>query len=511
MRRLLLFVFSVLISAPLFAQNWQTVNPNDTVYFKCTNANNYGAVRMITVDSVRQNNGDSLYYFYKTMRAPDLGKCVDTLAPSWMGSYCIRHSDGTELYINEQNDTISIHTWAAIADAWAIGKDTLGNIYYAAVANIDTATIDGVLDSVKLLTIQATNGGNPVTSYYDTFTVKWSKNHGWVKTLDWYAFPNATTQPYTWGAQLMPFSFERLPMAFNAKDFSQPDLLWKYTPGNEWFCDNDVSPLYSPIPASNKVYTYDSVISSSVINNYTISATLKEIKRVVTYQLSNGQWVVDSNYTTTNIQTVTITASSYHPVTSQVSPDLKPSVVGMTPFVYNYTLDTFCAGKYLLSDKYSNMTVITPANGCLSAMVNVSGGLWGDDTYLDGFGKITAHATEYFGTGTTSRNMIYSYLKLGNCIMGSKASMMQSLGVNDVHVITDGISISPNPATNIVNISVPETSVQLAIYDMVGRVVRSVKLSSGSNTLSIGDMPPGLYLLRFSGNTINYSYKLLKN
>ncbi|PZF72459.1 T9SS type A sorting domain-containing protein [Taibaiella soli] len=509
MRLALSFLFLIFFSVPLFAQNWRTVNPYDTVYFRNTDpTDNAGIVRMITIDSVRQNNGDSLFYFFRSVRGYELFACADTAAPSWMGARCQRKPSGTEFYFNAHNDTIRINTRAALADSWIVANDTLGNDYYATVTSVDSMTIDGVLDSVKTCSIQAMNGNGPFSNYNNSLSFKWSKNHGWVNALDWYAFPNITQPKMGFVLCLLPFVFERLPMTFNAKDFSQPDLLWKYTQGNEWF-NVKKSGSSSGAGPSISVYTYDSVINSTAVNANTVIATVKEIVQVREFNY-NGS--LDTVYTTNNIKTDTVTVNSYNPVRANVFPEMKDQTLMGKKALHSYTLNPFCGDRNVFSDTVQTQwyTIASPGS-CPMVGPNTANPYWARNTYLDGFGEIAATISEHSGgPGVFTSEMAYTYLKLGNCVMGSKDSMMQYLGVNDVHIITGGISISPNPATNIVNISVPETSVQLAIYDMVGRVVRSVKLSSGSNTLSIGDMPPGLYLLRFSGNTINYSSKLIK-
>lgn len=509
MRRVLYFLLLLFLSVPVFAQNWRTVNPHDTVYFKCIATNNYGALRMVYVDSIKISNGDSACYFYKTMRAESnsITSCVDTNAPSWMGVCCLRKTDGTELYFNELHDTILMRTQASVADSWIMAKDTSGDIFYATVLAADTTTIDGVLDSVKTCSIQAVNAGSPVSNYYNAFIIKWSKNHGWLTTLDWYAFPNTIAQPYRWGAQLMPFSFERLPKTFNGKDFSQPDLLWKYAPGNEWFCDEDVTPIYSLAPWIDKAYTYDSVISRTTVNSNTVLAVLKEIRRTVKHKFINNQVVVDSDYTTTFVRADTVTVSSYDSVRTHVFPDLKPQTIGMKLNIYDYTVDTFCVGRDLLSDQYSEM-VVYPYGTCIVVAVPGANSYWGNHTYLDGFGIISERQYWYSGAGTNERKMAYTYLKLGNCVIGDKASSTVWLGVNEAAVSSKSISVFPNPAHDNVTITVPETS-DVSLLDMAGRLMVTVRLSKGSNQISVADLPAGLYILRVSDGEGVYTQKLI--
>ena len=60
------------------------------------------------------------------------------------------------------------------------------------------------------------------------------------------------------------------------------------------------------------------------------------------------------------------------------------------------------------------------------------------------------------------------------------------------------ISVYPNPTTDLLQISTNSTA-QAELYDLSGRMAATYKLTEGVNTLSIGNLPAGVYMLRAAG------------
>ena len=73
------------------------------------------------------------------------------------------------------------------------------------------------------------------------------------------------------------------------------------------------------------------------------------------------------------------------------------------------------------------------------------------------------------------------------------------------HVINNGnaipginkttIQLSPNPATNFVNI-VTGSQMKLEVYGLLGNLIASENLIAGSNTISVSDYMPGMYIMK---------------
>ncbi len=62
------------------------------------------------------------------------------------------------------------------------------------------------------------------------------------------------------------------------------------------------------------------------------------------------------------------------------------------------------------------------------------------------------------------------------------------------------VSIHPNPMQNIMNITIHLPNAYMIVYDLQGRQVKRVQLSTGLNTINCQDMAPGSYLVKLIVN-----------
>lgn len=74
-----------------------------------------------------------------------------------------------------------------------------------------------------------------------------------------------------------------------------------------------------------------------------------------------------------------------------------------------------------------------------------------------------------------------------------------------VQTLTNGsieALIFPNPANNTINVEVKDKGeFNAALYDMMGRIVSTVKVNNGKAAISVSNVPSGMYFVRISGNS----------
>ena len=76
-------------------------------------------------------------------------------------------------------------------------------------------------------------------------------------------------------------------------------------------------------------------------------------------------------------------------------------------------------------------------------------------------------------------------------------STISNVGVSDI--ANNNITISPNPAANVLYISMPEKS-EYAIVDAVGQLIQTGKLEAGKSQVNISRLSQGIYIIHINFN-----------
>ena len=85
-----------------------------------------------------------------------------------------------------------------------------------------------------------------------------------------------------------------------------------------------------------------------------------------------------------------------------------------------------------------------------------------------------------------------------------------SLGVEDVSD-SFGISVYPNPATDVLNISSQKTQILSAsLTDVVGRKVLSTKIEAQNGQINVSHLPKGVYILTLKTKDQTITKKIIK-
>jgi len=77
------------------------------------------------------------------------------------------------------------------------------------------------------------------------------------------------------------------------------------------------------------------------------------------------------------------------------------------------------------------------------------------------------------------------------------------LGTEEVETALD-YSVYPNPANDVLNISIYENNTSITLFDIVGKTVAEMELIKGTNTLNIESLNAGVYFysIKRNGNSI---------
>jgi len=167
---------------------YQTVYSHRKAYFK-TNNNNTETLKM---DSCVFFN-DSVFYPSRTLQL--IGdECYNPYGGGWAGKK-IMFNNNWNYFFNDDNDTIKIKTDAVLNEKWTLFQRS-DIMIVATVTKWDTATVIGVTDSVKTITLHVFDSSmKPISHELENATIALSKHYGLTKALNFVYFPTLKYRP----------------------------------------------------------------------------------------------------------------------------------------------------------------------------------------------------------------------------------------------------------------------------------------------------------------------------
>jgi len=163
-------------------------------------------------------------------------------------------------------------------------------------------------------------------------------------------------------------------------------------------------------------------------------------------------------------------------------------------------------GKYFINGSFSIYNDVTSNyiakinhDGTVDTSFNTGTGpndfVW--ETYVQQDGKILigGNFTTYNG------NSINRIARLSNSLLSTPANFL-----------TNSITIYPNPARDVVNIKLNEpykTGAILTIYSITGQLLKSKEITE-DNTIDLGFLTSGMYLLHIKNGTRSFTSKIVK-
>jgi hypothetical protein len=540
MKRILLFLSCLSICIGVQAQNWKTVRLNDTVYFAAGKHGSTGGryyptfyykpnpsvpdsslLRIMFITGRTVTGADSTFSFFTTVRVDTItskqSSCVDTLAPSWLGQKFIRKADGTEYYFNNKGDSIMIRTLAQQGSNWIIAKDAYGRIFKGTVTAVGLTTVDRVTDSFKTISIQAYSGTTPVAHLYNSRVLQLSKNHGWLKTLDFFRFPNSL---YISDAAIAVDSMQhiRLPNTLMGNGPETEDITWKYAPGNEWIWYYEDRSLTGPDQQPDSIIArHDSVLSFQLVQPDVGVATIRSV------QFNGFHWFgerfghqpppayFDSSRVRTFVHKDTVRSIVSEPF-RMIENGWRGNLPRPTALQNRYFVSPFDTDRFLITRSDMGWDyIISYTNGCLRILPGLSAP---DDrsyfeTYVPGFGQ-----TAMFRMDVADHLWFYQdrwwypYIKVGGSIYGTK--------INVSKLDVDGkpptsFSVYPNPANSFVTVvsSLPGRVLQVRVMSIAGQECYRNSFSKSSFVVPTKDLVAGMYFLEVSSADRREVFKVI--
>ncbi|NDC41309.1 MAG: T9SS C-terminal target domain-containing protein [Chitinophagia bacterium] len=503
--RLLFFVtFNLLSSFSASSQDWKCYQPGVVSWY----SNGFGFIRAIRVDAVTASGSDSIYHLYRTPRPARLGAS----GPSWVGGN-VRRTAAGEYTFENYTDTVFLKSLAPVGASWMFFNDTGTNHYKATVTSVDTATILGVIDSVKTILITSYRGSSVDNN--DTLNgleIRLSKAHGFVQVFDLYNFPfhnqdlwgmlrydyytmrviNFFGDDQTYYGDLpfvYPEDLTKFNTLFNLIDFQFPTRhdICKFAVGDV-FCHKTTSNW--PTPGGNFASAGDNYLDSVIY----VDSISPQLTKIAYREFGNYY---------DRVATSGGTFSNYYPVDGidTLIADTTNLFVGA---FYNFSSsflpeDSASWGNYEWYYRPADTT--RGLTGKYYALCEVprfehSGHIV---VFKEGFGKI--HKTEFESRwipdgnpDPTFKEYTMDYSVKGSVIRGSRCPVYP-LEVKEVSP-GNGVPFYPNPVNDYLSLNIPAGTMHAAIISLPGKEIWAGELTEQRSKVDVSQFPDGLYLLR---------------
>jgi hypothetical protein len=497
----------VFVSTLCNAQDYQCLQSGVTHFF--TNDNGY--LRGIRIDSVRTMSSDTtVYYPFHTPRGSyDIYgfpvSPVDSNGGCWLGKRVLQRNDGTFIFDNYWTDSSTIiKTNANVGDSWIFHRDTGRVFYTATVTANDTMTFPGILDSVKTIRINARNASGIVTSdSLNGFTIKLSKNNGFVQVFDLYTFPyRLPDSVYTpgidffldeslctsSGAQLGPIHTGDIPTSANSifklVNFINPTEQQLY----DWHIGDIVEsyhfftdcPIVLPGCAGSSSVTYEvylsDTVTSRVASGHTLTLSLNGTHDPYPCGFDPCDLICNSGIRVLSDNVYPLDDSSYMPE------EKFPASRYYWPYIlYYFPYDN---SRCRLSPLYVPAEIfVHPDDHPLPV-------------YKLGIGMLSNN-NSMVGDNIWEWNNL-RYTNIGGVPCGTPIGPM-AVSKPDVPA---SISIFPNPVKDELIVKAPMNITSLAITNLLGKTVYTSNNSAAQAVIDVSSLPAGIYLIKVNGTEV---------
>lgn len=472
--------FTVMAMA-INAQNYQSIRSDRLSIYK-TLVSSYGLydVRAVRIDSIEVNGADSILHLFHSIRKIDY-QCYDIQSPPWFGKSVIIKPDGTNLFLNRNNDTIIIKTQGAwVGYQWTCFTESNGNWVKAVIESIEEESFLSVTDTVKTIRfIYFDSNNQPIYSGVHDKSIKISKNYGLVQAMPFYVFPNINYYDHFDSEPIIEYELAGIDNEIGQSNITYYDF-YNYDVGDEFHIYN-LSTRSLPPPS----YEYRRKEIRTIVDriNYKNDSIIYKISRCGYYfKKDQADTTLYLTYQDTITQKIILNNEFFDKLPQE-----------------KYLLNSQNCAKYLLMQNgYVNRFVkIVQAiasdvciytNNCYTQ--TIFDGCEISNRFIEGLGG--PYYSCWYMTTVKKNELVY--YKKGDEIWGEPYYCDVLLGTQDLpHTAHDVIEVYPNPAKNFITVKLKEYPVEIIITDLAGRLQKHKMLNAEDQQIDISSLPKGFY------------------
>lgn len=469
----LLFAF---LFCSLSAQNYAPFNANSVKTF--TSYPTAGATFSLGFDSTVNNQGITEFYPYKGIEDYEiildetcaaLGEnlyCFPESKPNWLGRKILANpQSGNYTFETNFQSLIPVNFNIPEGTTVILFEDTQSRFSLTGMPR-STENILGVNDSVSRVLVSHTDlNGNPVNSPLNEFIIKTGKESGLITFFRIDSFPQILEPVIVIADQPTLSGFTQITNE-DLYDYQAGDQL-QYTEKSELVsCHTEVLfDRFVNLTFLERTDTQDSIIYTA----------LRE-----TFQRDSLESFFDTARLAYGRQTV----------------------IAQMPYDYNSHTELFRAKK-LSMETYCDVPMWTHTQTLLNYVYCDESNCWGIpyskatltievETNVMGVGRY------YYTSATTVELDTYvytyqvNYFKKGNQECGNE----QIVATSNIQKPARKLIITPNPATDYIEVSGAYINSEIKIINLNGQVVKSTPGSTGLNRIYVGDLKKGVYVVK---------------
>ena len=476
------------------AQNYRIFQRSGLSLFGDKNKN----ILTYQVNKVEAAGSDSVYAGILTVSDTSYvsaSACYDTSGGTLYGSRMIMNPNGNYSLINKDHDTIRIQSRAPLNGAWNFFRLSPTSWLEATIIAKQKLNFLGQSDSVKTIRLLAKDNNNINISHpLNNTTLLLSKNYGLLKTFSFYGFPYDTVSFNLIGATAPVIGKQNLTMR-KVYDFSVGDVFHLKKYNLSW----------QDLGGTWQVYSgYNSVEIRTVISKYVSAGSDTVIYEFLecSKNLNYANFFCDTTYRTDTI------------VESYVFSEMDTAGFERQPyeFVYSGSGNGLKEVRMFYHSWHGRV-----ARAIKDEALYKQDSCWLENNALPSIAFhtfIDQCGGPYYSYGMNGQEVAVTleYFKKGSEVWGTPVADDCPNLFSAVPDLQPAFNprVYPNPAQEFIHVSVPGNQKgQIEIRDLQGRLLKTKVTADGMNTIPVGDLPGGVYLLRVVTEKSTQSFRIV--
>jgi hypothetical protein len=464
------------------AQNYQSVRSDRVSFYK--NDGIY-AMRAIKIDSVEMIGNDSVLHLFPTIRIISYD-CYDAFGAPWFGKSVTIKPDGTNVFLNKLNLPVTIHTQYPVGMIWVCHTESNGNYVKAYVESVEVIDFLTVTDTVKTIVFYYYNANNQIINEgVHNKRIKLSKNFGMIQALPFYVFPNIDYSYDNYDSEpVVEYVLTGIDNEIGDSNIGYQDV-FDFQP------EDEIHTYYESYHRASPSMFYHQIRRDIRIIIERTDFAEDSVEYIISrcevfYNKTPSQTIVET-FNDTIIQIYRFNNVGVNSKFLQLPQETYIPYSGMAAYLwmskkYNDKLCKQFMDGMEMPMHYDDCYVYPIFDGCLVR-----------NTYAKGLGGPYYQCS--FHSDYLKSHLIY--YKKGDETWGTPYVCDWLLGSEDItETSKQELKIFPNPAENLVYLTLPEFPASIKIFDLSGKLRISSEARNHEHVLNVSALSAGIYMLQ---------------